>query len=254
MDIATIIGIAAAYLLIIGSIVIGGSPGAFINIPSLLITVGGGLAAAMAGYPLGEFIGGLKAILKAIKPEVGDPIETVEFLTEIAKKARKEGILALESDIDQFYAKDPFFGNIMRMLIDGLEVEEIKSTAESSMAQIDQKLSTEVAVWEALGDLFPAFGMIGTLIGLIQMLQNLSDPSALGPGMAVAMITTLYGAILANTLCIPIAKKLKYYKDLKLLFLESYILTAEAIEKGVNPNILRQKLAGLFGVELEEGQ
>ncbi len=254
MDIATIIGIAAAYLLIIGSIVIGGSPGAFINIPSLLITVGGGLAAGMAGYPLGEFIGALKAILKAIKPEVGDPIETVEFLTEIAKKARKEGILALESDIDQFYAKDPFLGNIMRMLIDGLEVEEIKSTAESSMAQIDQKLSTEASVWESLGDLFPAFGMIGTLIGLIQMLQNLSDPSALGPGMAVAMITTLYGAILANTLCIPVAKKLKYYKDLKMLFLEAYILTAEAIEKGINPNILRQKLAGLFGVELKEGQ
>ena len=254
MDIATIIGIAAAYLLIIGSIVIGGSPGAFINVPSLLITVGGGLAAAMAGYPLGEFIGGLKAILKAIKPEVGDPIETVEFLTEIAKKARKEGILALEADIDQFYAKDPFLGNIMRMLIDGLEAEEVKSTAESSMAQIDQKLSTEASVWESLGDLFPAFGMIGTLIGLIQMLQNLSDPSALGPGMAVAMITTLYGAILANTLCIPVAKKLKYYKDLKMLFLEAYILTAEAIEKGINPNILRQKLAGLFGVELKEGQ
>ncbi len=252
MDIATLIGIGAAYLLIIVSIVIGGSPGAFINIPSLLITVGGGLAAGLAGFPLGEFIGGLKALLKAIKPEVGDPIETVDFLTEIAKKARKEGILALESDIDQFYAKDPFLGNIMRMLIDGLEIEEIKSTAESSMAQVEQKLSTEVAVWESLGDLFPAFGMIGTLIGLIQMLQNLSDPSALGPGMAVAMITTLYGAILANTLCIPVSKKLKYYKDLKLLFLEAYLLTAEAIEKGINPNILRQKLAGLFGVEIKE--
>jgi len=252
MDIATLIGIGAAYLLIIVSIVVGGSPGAFINIPSLLITVGGGLAAGLAGFPLGEFIGGLKALLKAIKPEVGDPIETVDFLTEIAKKARKEGILALESDIDQFYAKDPFLGNIMRMLIDGLEIEEIKSTAESSMAQVEQKLSTEAAVWESLGDLFPAFGMIGTLIGLIQMLQNLSDPSALGPGMAVAMITTLYGAILANTLCIPVSKKLKYYKDLKLLFLEAYLLTAEAIEKGVNPNILRQKLAGLFGVEIKE--
>jgi chemotaxis protein MotA len=252
MDIATLIGIGAAYLLIVASIVIGGSPGSFINIPSLLITVGGGLAAGLAGYPLGEFVGGLKAILKTIKPAVGDPLETVNFLTEIAKKARKEGILALESDIDQFYSKDPFLGNIMRMLIDGLEIEEIRSTAENSMAQVDQKLSTEVAVWEALGDLFPAFGMIGTLIGLIQMLQNLSDPSALGPGMAVAMITTLYGAILANTLCIPVAKKLKYYKDLKLLFLEAYILTAEAIEKGINPNILKQKLAGLFGVEVKE--
>ncbi len=141
----------------------------------------------------------------------------------------------------------------MRMLIDGLEIEEIRSTAEASMAQIEQKLSTEVAVWESLGDLFPAFGMIGTLIGLIQILQNLFDPSPLGLGMAVAMITTLYGAILASTLCIPISKKLKCYKDLRMLFLEAYFLTAEAIEKGINPNILRQKLAGLFGIEVEEG-
>ena len=253
MDIATLIGIGGAFLLIIVSIVIGGSPGAFINVPSLLITVGGGIAAGMAGYPLGEFIGGLKAILKTINPGMPNPIELIDFLTDVAKKARKEGILALEADIDSFYAKDPFLGDIMRMLIDGLEIDEIKSTAESSMAQIEQKLSTEVAVWEALGDLFPAFGMIGTLIGLIQLLLNLSDPSALGPGMAVAMITTLYGAILANALCIPISKKLKYYKDVKMLFLEAYLLTAEAIEKGVNPNVLRQKLAGLFGVELKEG-
>jgi len=253
MDIATLIGIAGAFLLIIVSIVIGGSPGAFINIPSLLITVGGGLAAGMAGFPMGEFINGLKAMLKALNPGMPNPIEEIDFLTDVAKKARKEGILALESDIDTFYSRDPFFGGIMRMLIDGLEIEEIRSTAEASMAQIEQKLSTEVSVWESLGDLFPAFGMIGTLIGLIQMLQNLSDPSALGPGMAVAMITTLYGAILANALCIPVSKKLKYYKDLKMLFLEAYLLTAEAIEKGVNPNILRQKLAGLFGVEVEEG-
>jgi len=253
MDIATLIGIGGAFLLIVASIVIGGSPGAFINIPSLLITVGGGIAAGMAGFPIGEFINGLKAALKALNPGLSNPIEVIDFLTDISKKARKEGILALESDIDNFYARDPFFGGIMRMLIDGLEIDEIKSTAEASMAQIEQKLSTEVAGWESLGDLFPAFGMIGTLIGLIQMLQNLSDPSALGPGMAVAMITTLYGAILANALCIPISKKLKYYKDVKMLFLEAYLLTAEAIEKGVNPNVLRQKLAGLFGVELKEG-
>jgi len=253
MDIATLIGVGGALLLIIISIVIGGSPGAFINVPSLLITVGGGITAGMAGFPLGEFISGLKAMLKAIQPGMPDPLETVDFLSEIAKKARKEGILALEADIDSFYARDPFFGDVMRMLIDGLEIEEIRSTAESSMAQIEQKLSTEISVWETLGDLFPAFGMIGTLIGLIQMLQNLSDPSALGPGMAVAMITTLYGAILANTLCIPVSKKLKYYKDLRLLYLEAYILTAEAIEKGLNPNILKQKLAGLLGVEVKEG-
>ena len=105
MDIATLIGIAGAFLLIIVSIVIGGSPGAFINIPSLLITVGGGLAAGMAGFPMGEFINGLKAMLKAINPGMPNPIEEIDFLTDVAKKARKEGILALESDIDTFYSR-----------------------------------------------------------------------------------------------------------------------------------------------------
>ncbi len=252
MDIATLIGIGAAYLLIIISIVLGGSPGAFINVPSLLITVGGGIAAGMAGFPIGEFISGFKAILKTLNPGLPDPLETIDFLVTTAKKARKEGILSLESDIDEFFARDNLLGNIMRMLIDGLDIEEIESNAENSMAQIEQKLSTEVAVWEALADLFPAFGMIGTLIGLIQMLQNLSDPSALGPGMAVAMITTLYGAILANTVCIPVSKKLKYYKDLSMLYKEGYLMTAQAIEKGLNPNILKQKLAGLLGVEISE--
>ncbi|OMH41144.1 motility protein A [Desulfurobacterium indicum] len=252
MDIATLIGLVAAFLLIAITIFIGGSAGAFINIPSLLITVGGGFSAAMAGFPMAEYIGGLKAFLKTINPGMPDPLETIDFLVDIAKRARKEGILSLESSIDDFYARDPFLGNVMRMLIDGLDISEIESNAEAAMAQIEQKLSTEAAVWETLGDLFPAFGMIGTLIGLIQMLQNLSDPSALGPGMAVAMITTLYGAILANVLCIPTTKKLKYYKDLTMTFKEAYLMTAQAIEKGSNPNILKQKLSGLFGVELKE--
>ena len=252
MDIATLIGLGAAFLLIIITIVLGGSPGAFINIPSLLITVGGGFSAAMAGFPMGEYISGLKAFLKTLNPGLPEPIETIDFLVGIAKKARKEGILALESSIDELYGKDPFLGNIMRMLIDGLDMDEINGNAEAAMAQIEQKLSTEAAVWETLGDLFPAFGMVGTLIGLIQMLQNLSDPAALGPGMAVAMITTLYGAILANVLCIPITKKLKYYKELNMAFKEAYLMTAEAIEKGSNPNILKQKLSGLFGVEMKE--
>jgi len=137
----------------------------------------------------------------------------------------------------------------MRMLIDGQDIEEIRENAESALTKIDQELTTEVSVWEALGELFPAFGMIGTLIGLIQMLQNLNDPSALGPGMAVAMITTLYGAVLANALCVPVSKKLKYYKDLAMIYKESYLIVVDSINKGVNPNLLRSKLMSLLGVK-----
>ena len=254
MDIATVIGIVGALLLLIISIALGGSPLAFVNIPSLLIVVGGGFAATLTSYPLKEMINGVKAIGKAFKSGLPDPAEHIDFLVEIVNKARKNGILALESDIDSFYEKDPFFGDIMRMLIDGQDIEEIKSNADTALMKIDQDLSTEVAVWEALGELFPAFGMIGTLIGLIQMLQNLNDPSALGPGMAVAMITTLYGAVLANAICVPVSKKLKYYKDLSLLLKESYIITVEAINSGTNPNVLRAKLMSLLGVKAgEEG-
>jgi len=250
MDLGTVIGLAGAWLLIIISIVIGGSPGAFINGPSILIVIGGGFAASLAAFPLKDFLGGVKAIKKVFKPGLPDPLELIDFLVEATKKARKEGILALEADIDKFYEKDKILGNLMRMLIDGQSLEEIEANFENAIAQEDQKLDTEVKVWDSLGELFPAMGMIGTLIGLIQMLQNLSDPAALGPGMAVAMITTLYGAILANVLCIPVAKKLKYYKDLLLLYKESYIITIKSIEKGVNPNSLQQQLAALFGVEV----
>ncbi len=250
MDLGTIIGLAGAWLLIIISIVIGGSPGAFINGPSILIVIGGGFAASLAAFPLKEFLNGVKAIKKVFKPGLPDPLELIDFLVEATKKARKEGILALEADIDKFYEKDKILGNLMRMLIDGQSLEEIEANFENAISREDQELDTEIKVWDSLGELFPAMGMIGTLIGLIQMLQNLSDPAALGPGMAVAMITTLYGAILANVLCIPVAKKLKYYKDLILLYKESYIITIKSIEKGVNPNSLQQQLSALFGVEV----
>jgi len=250
MDLGTLIGLGGAWALIIISIVIGGSPGAFINAPSMLIVIGGGFAASLAAFPLKDFLSGVKAIGKVFKPTTPDPVELINFLVDATKKARKEGILALEADIDQFYERDKILGNLMRMLIDGQSIEEIEANFDSAIAQEDQKLSTEISVWDSLGELFPALGMIGTLIGLIQMLQNLSDPAALGPGMAVAMITTLYGAILANILCIPISKKLKYYKDLLLLYKESYIITIKSIEKGVNPNSLQQQLTSLLGVEI----
>jgi len=250
MDLGTLIGLGGAWGLVIVSIILGGSPGAFINGPSILIVIGGGFAASLAAFPLKDFLNGVKAIKKVFKPTLPDPLDLIDFLVDATKKARKEGILALEGDIDQFYERDKILGNLMRMLIDGQNIEDIEANFENAIAQEDSQLDTEVKVWDSLGELFPALGMIGTLIGLIQMLQNLSDPAALGPGMAVAMITTLYGAVLANILCIPVAKKLKYYKDLLLLYKESYILTIKSIEKGVNPNTLQQQLAALFGVEV----
>ncbi|RLJ71352.1 chemotaxis protein MotA [Hydrogenivirga caldilitoris] len=252
MDPGALIGIGGAFIMIVIAIVIGGSPAAFINIPSIFIVVGGGMAATMGGFPLKEFIRGVASIKDAFLWKPPDAMETVEFLSEIATKVRREGILALESEIELYYERDPLLGDMIRMLVDGLELEEIKISAEGAIAQLEDKLGTNVAVWERLGDLFPAFGMIGTLIGLIQMLKNLNDPSALGPGMAVALITTLYGAILANAFAIPIATKLKKVKNTEILFKTIYLMAIEGIQKGVNPNILRQELSIMLGLEVTE--
>jgi chemotaxis protein MotA len=252
MDPGALIGIFGAFGMIAMAIIIGGSPSAFINIPSIFIVIGGGMAATLGGFPLKDFIRGLSSIKDAFLWKPPDPIETVEFLTEVATKVRREGILALESEIELYYERDPLLGDMIRMLVDGLELEEIKISAEGAIAQVEDRLGTNVAVWEKLADLFPAFGMIGTLVGLIQMLRNLNDPSALGPGMAVALITTLYGAVLANAFAIPVATKLKKVKDTEVLYKNIYLLAIEGIQKGINPNILRQELSIMLGIEVAE--
>lgn len=252
MDVGTLIGVIAAFLLIFISILIGGSITAFINIPSIFIVVGGGMAATMGSFPLKDFIRGVLAVKKAFLWKPTDINEVIGTIVEIASKVRKEGILSLEGDIELYYQKDPLLRDMIRMLVDGIDIHEIRSTAETALAQIDEQLSTEVAVWEKLADLFPAFGMIGTLIGLIQMLGNLNDPSAVGPGMAVALITTLYGAILANAFAIPVANKLKKIKDMEILIKTTYIEAIEKIQKGENPNVIKQRVAIMLGVELPE--
>lgn len=252
MDLGTIIGISAGFILIALAIFMGGSITTFINVPSVLIVVGGGLAATMGGFPLSDFIRGLTAISKAIFWKPPDYAEVLETIGDIATKVRKEGILSLENELELYYQKDPFLGDMIRMLVDGIEISEIKATAEMSLAQLDEKLSTEVAVWERMGEFFPAYGMIGTLIGLIQMLRNLNDPSALGPGMAVALITTFYGALLANALALPVASKLKKIKDTEILIKAVYIQAIEKIQKGENPNVIKQEVAVMLGVETGE--
>jgi len=241
-EIGTVIGLLGGFGLIIGSIIMGGSPGAFIDVPSILITIGGGLMATLASNPLPEFVRGLKAILKTFNPPVKDSEEVIKTMVEIATKARKEGILSLEAEIDKYYAIDPFLGIAMRMLIDGVEINTIKLVMDNMYTVFDEYLETEVRVWEHATDYFPAFGMIGTLIGLVQMLNNLNDPSAIGPGMAVALITTLYGAILANVLAGPVAKKLKIFKNKDMRNKEIIYTGIEFVAKGENPKVIEQIL------------
>ncbi len=252
MDIATLIGLVAAWVLIIISIAISGGFAGFLNIPSLLIVVGGTFAALLIAFSLPDFISGLKAFGKAFKPGIPPFEEEVAYIVNIAQKARKDGILSLENELPEYYAHDPFLGNAIKMIVDGADAETLEKVLDAMMENEEKRWKLDVAFWEQFAALAPAYGMIGTLIGLIQMLKNLNDPSTLGPAMAVALITTLYGALMANTFGGPIAHKLKVYAERALLVKQLYAEGLLMILKGENPRVIEQKLAMLAGVELAE--
>lgn len=252
MDIATVIGLVAAWALIIISIAISGGFAGFLNIPSLLIVVGGTLAALLIAFSLQDFLAGLKAFVKAFKPNIPPFEEEVAYIVSIAQKARKDGILSLENELPEYYSHDPFLGNAIKMVVDGADAETLEKVLEAMLENEEKKWKLEISFWDQFSALAPAYGMIGTLIGLIQMLKNLNDPSTLGPAMAVALITTLYGALMANALGGPIANKLKIYADKALLVKQLYAEGLMMILKGENPRVIEQKLAMLAGIQLTE--
>jgi chemotaxis protein MotA len=250
MDIATLIGLIAAWSLIVIAIGISGGFAGFLNIPSLLIVVGGTFASLLIAFPLSDFIAGLKAFFKAFKPDIPPFEEEVSYMVSIAQKARKDGILSLENELAEYYAHDPFLGSAIKLIVDGADAETLEKIIDAMLDNEEKKWKTQISYWEQFAVLSPAYGMIGTLIGLIQMLKNLDDPSKLGPAMAVALITTFYGALMANALGNPIANKLKLYADRALLVKQLYAEGLLMILKGENPRVIEQKLALLAGVKL----
>ena len=252
MDIATLIGLVGAWVLIAIAIATSGGFAGFLNVPSIIIVVGGTLAALLVAFSLGDFIAGLKAFIKAIRPGVPPFEEEVAYIVNIAQKARKDGILSLENELPQYYAHDPFLGNAIKLIVDGADAETLEKILDAMLENEEKKWKLEINFWEQFAALAPAYGMIGTLIGLIQMLKNLNDPSTLGPAMAVALITTLYGAVLANAMAGPIATKLKTYAERFLLVKQLYAEGLLMILKGENPRVIEQKLSLLAGIETTE--
>ncbi len=211
MDLATIIGIVVGFGLVIGSIVLNGSLGAFINGPGLVIVVGGTLAATLISEKLETFIGAAKIALKAFiaKPVFVD--KTINRLVELAILMRKEGALALENEeID-----DAFLAKGVRLSVDGLAPDEVHGTLVSEMRSLLERHRIGHRIFRFMGATAPAMGMVGTLIGLVQMLQTMDDPDSIGPSMAVALLTTLYGAVLAFLVFNPIADKLDSFLEPK---------------------------------------
>jgi chemotaxis protein MotA len=204
MDLATIIGFLSGAGLILSAIVMGGSAGIFVNIPGILIVFGGTFATAFIKFTLQDVFNSIKVGLKAFLVKVDPPEEIIATMIGYAKIAKKEGLISL----DQENPKDPYMAKALRYLSDGYDEKLIEDMLNKEIRQTVTRHATGQNVFKGMGDSAPAFGMIGTLIGLVQMLSSMSDPASIGPSMAVALLTTLYGALVANFICLPLAEKL----------------------------------------------
>ncbi len=207
MDIATIVGIVLAIVLMCGAILLGGSLLTFVNIPSVLIVVCGSLAGMLVAYPAGQLKSAIKVAKQAFTTKPARAEEILLLMRDLSKRARREGVLALE-EVGQNH-EDDFVRRGIQMVVDGQTPEAIEDVLFSEIDKISERHAEGADIFDTLGMLAPAFGMIGTLIGLVQMLQNLEDPSKIGPAMAVALLTTFYGSVIANVFAIPVAKKLR---------------------------------------------
>ena len=240
MDIATIIGVILAFGLVILGIFVGGGVQFFINAPALMIVVGGTLGATMINYPIREVFGVFKVAKKALFAR-GIPVNAlIQRFMGFSHKSRKEGILALENEIRD--VNDEFLQKGVQLSVEGLEPQEIRDILETEVDFVRSRHHLGAEVFTTMGTFSPALGMIGTLIGLVQMLQTLDDPSKIGPAMAVALLTTFYGSILSNLVFLPIAGKLRTRSKEEVLPKEMTIQGIISLSNGDHPRILEQKL------------
>jgi len=241
MDISSVVGLILAFGLIIGSMMMGSAPmTAFIDVPSALVVVGGAMAACMTCFPLSNMLGSPKVMLKVLLNKPADIKSVIEQLVSLAETARRDGLLALESRMDE--VTNAFVKLGIQMAVDGTRPEIIEDIMRTEVDAIATRHQAGKGIMDQLGRFAPAFGMIGTLMGLIMMLSNMSDPSSIGKGMAVALITTLYGAIISNAIFMPFAEKLGYINKQELNSMEIIIRGVMAIQSGENPRVIQQKL------------
>ena len=240
MDLSTILGILASFVLMAMAISTGGGIGLFLNLPSAIIVFGGTLGATFVHYPFKEVFSSFAILKKTFFHQESIPAVRIEQLVRFAGKARKEGILSLQSVMGE--VEDSFFLRGLQLAVDGQEPDSLKEMLGREIDFIQERHEKGSDIFIAMGTYAPAMGMIGTLIGLVQMLQTMDDPSTIGPAMAVALLTTFYGAVLANIVFLPMAGKLKTRSQSEVL---NKTLIAEGIKlilEGENPRVIEQKL------------
>ncbi|MGE5588731.1 MAG: motility protein A [Clostridia bacterium] len=240
MDLTTFIGIIAGLTLVGTAIQMGGSVRSFIDIPSVMITIGGTVAATLINFRLDDVKNVLRVTKVAFTRRPAQLTAVIVQIISLAELARREGLLALDNSLDK--VKDEFLRHGLQLVVDGVDATVIREVLETDLDAIEERHKMGRKLFDQMALFAPAFGMIGTLIGLIQMLRNINDPSSIGPGMAVALVTTFYGAILAYLVFIPISGKLGVRASEEALEKQILIEGILAIQSGDNPRIVEEKL------------
>ena len=255
MDIGSLVGFLLGVVMFVFGILSNGGTAALdgiFNLPSVIITLGGSIAGVLACNKLNDFLSGFKAIGLVFKEEVHDPAASIKNIIDLANVARKEGLLALEEAANNI--EDPFLKKGVMLVVDGTDPELVRGILETDLINIEARHKKVIGVWEKWGELGPAWGMIGTLIGLVDMLRNLDDAAAIGPAMAVALLTTLYGSLLANWLCNPTATKLKVNHDAEMMIKDITVEGLLSIQAGENPRIIEEKLKSFLAPSARDTQ
>lgn len=234
MDLATIIGIIGAIGFVVMAMVIGGDVGMFINVPSIFIVFGGTIFVVLSQFSLGQFFGAGKIAGKAFMFKIEAPEDLIQKVVEMADAARKGGFLALE----EAEIENAFMQKGVDMLVDGHDIDVVRETLAKDLSMTTQRHEFGATIFKGMGDVAPAMGMIGTLIGLVAMLSNMDDPKAIGPAMAVALLTTLYGAFFANVICLPISIKLTNRAEEEKLNQSLVLDGIVGIADGQNPRVI----------------
>ena len=245
LDPATLFGLVCGFGLLSAAIVLGGSPGSFINAPSILLVLGGTFSVVTVSYSLAEVVNTFRVIGKTIVWSGRDPSEAAVSVIKTAEIARRQGVLALQNYLDKM-TDEPFLQKGISLVVDGAPIAEIEEVMRRDLQATLQRHAKGAGVLRKAAEYAPAMGLIGTLIGLVQMLGNLDDPSAIGPAMAVALLTTFYGAVLANMLLSPLAAKLERNSEDEALLNLVYLTAAVSMSRQENPRRLEMLLNSIL--------
>jgi chemotaxis protein MotA len=240
MDIATLMGVVSGFSLVIMAIKMGGGLIYFWNAPSVMIVMGGTAAVTLINYPLSDVLSVMNVLKNAFLYKIPLPSAIIPDIVELAKVARREGILSLEKKVKEM--NEPFLMKGVELAVDGVEPASIKEILENELVSAEDRHKKGAEIFTVMGTFAPAMGMIGTLIGLVQMLVKMDDPQAIGPAMAVALITTFYGSVMANLLFLPIAGKLKVRREEEVKYKQLIIEGIASIQVGDNPRVVEKKM------------